>query len=100
VNTTLRSLWETYRGRCCYCTTRMRKAHATIDHYMPKALGGTNERDNLRLACLRCNGLKGAMHPDAWEAARRVLPAPPPSRIDIRNELLHSIAPCARRFST
>ena len=28
---------------------------ASIDHVIPRALGGTNDRDNLRLICVGCN---------------------------------------------
>ena len=30
----------------------------TIDHIMPKSLGGTNDEDNLRVLCRRCNSAK------------------------------------------
>lgn len=32
----------------------------TADHIVPRAHGGTNDRDNLRPACLRCNASTGA----------------------------------------
>ncbi|MBW4435195.1 MAG: HNH endonuclease [Pelatocladus maniniholoensis HA4357-MV3] len=32
------------------CTTRF-----TVDHLIPRSLGGTDEVDNLALACRRCN---------------------------------------------
>lgn len=32
---------------------------ATIDHYIPKARGGSDKGDNLRLACDPCNSDKG-----------------------------------------
>lgn len=31
-----------------------------IDHIVPEAVGGTDEEDNLWLACPRCNRYKGA----------------------------------------
>ena len=34
-----------------------------IDHILPIALGGTNERGNLQLLCRFCNRSKGAKHP-------------------------------------
>lgn len=64
------------RPRCTYCE---RKTHistegnkrfvplsATLDHYMPLALGGRDNRTNWKLACADCNSLKGDMHPDVW----------------------------------
>ena len=31
----------------------------TLDHLMPRVLGGTNRSENLVLSCRQCNGLKG-----------------------------------------
>lgn len=36
----------------------------TIDHYVPRALGGGDEESNLMVACFTCNVLKGDTHPD------------------------------------
>ena len=63
-----------YEGRCCYCQKPAGKAF-TIDHYVPLALGGTNARRNLRLACRPCNEAKADMSPMEW---RKVMPKPEP----------------------
>lgn len=34
--------------------------HLTVDHHVPIALGGGNDRDNLRVLCRSCNSRKGA----------------------------------------
>lgn len=58
--------------RCFYCNIEIVvMAHAegvrtpphaaTVDHWTPKARGGTNAACNLFLACSRCNTLKGCM---------------------------------------
>jgi hypothetical protein len=44
---------------------------ATLDHYLPSALGGSDELDNLRLCCRRCNNSKANLHPLVWEAMNR-----------------------------
>lgn len=46
--------------------------YPTIDHYIPKAVGGKSEMSNLRLACPQCNHLKGSEktflnHTRKWE---------------------------------
>lgn len=55
-------------GRCRYCRVEVRRNwmeterhdhDATIDHIVPKAKGGGNERSNYALACRRCNNAKG-----------------------------------------
>jgi hypothetical protein len=62
----------------------------TIDHVLPKALGGTNDASNLRLAHRRCNGRRGSRLPELdwprdlavsdpaplWPAVRRALRRP------------------------
>ena len=59
-------LRDRYRSRCAYCECPLTHREDTIDHFMPKALGGTNDRENLRLACNPCNEEKADMHPDDW----------------------------------
>jgi 5-methylcytosine-specific restriction endonuclease McrA len=59
--------------KCCYCETetecltcsgkRKYKGYAaTIEHIKPKKQGGTYGLYNLKIACARCNGLRGS-HP-------------------------------------
>jgi hypothetical protein len=47
-----RSVWREARGRCANCASHFA---LEIDHRVPKALGGTNSRENLRLLCRSCN---------------------------------------------
>ena len=41
---------------------------ATIDHIMPRVSGGSDQPDNLRLICYRCNQEKDSMTPAEHEA--------------------------------
>ncbi|MGB7443175.1 MAG: HNH endonuclease [Coleofasciculaceae cyanobacterium] len=43
--------------RCEYCHSREKicTTRFTLDHVIPKSLGGSDEVDNLALACRRCN---------------------------------------------
>ena len=62
------------QGRCHYCDTQMtmrdfhdepvRATDATIEHLVPRALGGGNAPHNLVAACSRCNALGGRI--DKW----------------------------------
>jgi 5-methylcytosine-specific restriction endonuclease McrA len=53
---------RTAQGNRCYlCGKQLKTFH--IDHFIPLALGGTNDAGNLRLACPACNLRKGAKHP-------------------------------------
>lgn len=46
------------KGRCFYCCDKLGAAGFQIDHFVPLARGGSNERENLRLACAECNLVK------------------------------------------
>jgi hypothetical protein len=47
--------------RCGYCLTdqRVSGAQMHIEHLLPKARGGSSDRDNLWLSCAWCNSYKG-----------------------------------------
>jgi len=65
-------LYTLFGGCCGYCRRPVglwdgpEKSRATLDHYMPLALGGTGVALNLWIACWRCNHRKKDMHPDEW----------------------------------
>lgn len=44
--------------RCVYCNKELTIAQATLDHKYPLSRGGTNERNNLAIACRCCNSSK------------------------------------------
>jgi 5-methylcytosine-specific restriction endonuclease McrA len=58
--------YRKYRGKCAYCDTKLLKHEATLDHIVPKRLGGTNRKENIALCCVGCNQTKGSMTPQAW----------------------------------
>ena len=43
---------------CRYCGERITEKNATLDHYLPRSKGGTNDKANLKTCCLVCNGIK------------------------------------------
>jgi hypothetical protein len=47
--------------RCRYCGATQ---DLTIDHVVPRCLGGTDDADNLTVACRPCNGRKGGRTPE------------------------------------
>jgi 5-methylcytosine-specific restriction endonuclease McrA len=47
------------RGCCQYCGINLPKADATLDHVLPRALGGKTSWKNTVIACRYCNGRKG-----------------------------------------
>lgn len=44
--------------KCCYCGRSCDEVPLEIDHVHPVALGGTDDIDNLRAACVDCNAGK------------------------------------------
>ena len=55
--------WMRADGMCFYCGVELRPAFATLDHLVPRSKGGSDERQNLVLACRRCNRCKAADPP-------------------------------------
>lgn len=56
-------------GKCLHCNARLvvstdgaMAGGVTIEHVVPKAHGGTDDLENLALACARCNHEKGIRH--------------------------------------
>lgn len=61
-----RTVWV---GKCIHCHTRLVLAddgrslgEATLEHVWPETQGGTNDVENLAVACARCNREKGRRH--------------------------------------
>jgi len=64
--------------KCVYCDRGGRGCYdlwgsMCIDHFIPKARGGTDDMDNLKLACRVCNEMKKDDVYPTVEAVRRAL---------------------------
>ncbi len=68
---------QRFRRSCGYCgvTETTVGGELTLDHYRPRAAGGSDELDNLVYACIRCNQYKSDYWPDDVDLAqgRRLL---------------------------
>lgn len=70
-------LWRRDGDGCFYCLRGLTEDEATIDHYVPTCMGGTNTLENQRVACWKCNHAKGNMMPEEfrrspqWRAPKR-----------------------------
>lgn len=51
-------LYARQNGCCAYCGQHIPRHKATLDHVVPKALGGDGTRENQVIACRRCNSAK------------------------------------------
>lgn len=60
-------------GLCRYCQEPLTRTTLTGDHAVPRALGGTTERSNIRAACANCNLAKGRMPEKAFLSAIKTL---------------------------
>ena len=61
VNLSRHNIFKRDRNRCVYCGS---KDSLTIDHVVPKSVGGRDTWDNLVTACQKCNAKKGSMTPE------------------------------------
>lgn len=60
-------IYERDGRRCHFCTKRLEFHQASLDHYLPKSKGGTNDIFNLILSCKKCNKLKKSSIPTDFE---------------------------------
>lgn len=56
-------LMEKQKGKCTWCLQRFGKVKPHVDHRLPLALGGSNDKGNLQLLHPTCNLMKLATHP-------------------------------------
>src|ERR1044072_5752757 len=54
--------------KCWYCGKKLLSIEVTIDHVVPKALGGSNLKDNKVIACRKCNEDKGMIDLEQYRA--------------------------------
>lgn len=57
-------MFDRQRGKCCYCSKPMtlqqgQPDSATLEHVIPKSLGGLLERGNVKAAHFKCNVERG-----------------------------------------
>ncbi len=82
-----RNIYLRDRHRCQYCGGRPPRDELTVDHVVPRSRGGSSVWENVVVACIRCNAIKGdrlprecGMQPLAppkrpsWMSAIRVIP--------------------------
>ena len=56
-----RRLWEKTDFRCWYCGEVCPEDQMTLDHFVPRCEGGSDEDSNLVPSCRSCNGAKGPL---------------------------------------
>jgi hypothetical protein len=71
---TRRGIYERDAGRCAYCGKDISPEASTLDHVLPRSLGGQSTWENLVNCCVRCNQRKGRRTPQ--EASMKLLIRP------------------------
>jgi len=67
--------------KCQYCGVEAELSQLTIDHVVPRRLGGLHEWENVTTACSKCNHRKGGRTPG--QANMRINATPVPPRVNI-----------------
>jgi hypothetical protein len=60
-------LLEASQGICELCGKALSIAEATLDHIIPKSLGGPDALENLQIAHFSCNTRRGNMPLEQWQ---------------------------------
>jgi len=58
-----RNIYARDQNRCQYCGGRFHTSELSLDHIIPRSLGGKTTWENVVCACLRCNVKKGGRAP-------------------------------------
>lgn len=61
----MRSLFGGAR-RCLYCDEPMRSEDKTLDHIIPRSMGGWHAKSNVVVCCKSCNARKRDKTPEQW----------------------------------
>jgi 5-methylcytosine-specific restriction endonuclease McrA len=58
----INEILKAQKGRCAYCRKKLSRSYH-VDHIVPLARGGTNERRNIQVTCKKCNLAKNSKDP-------------------------------------
>ena len=64
VNFCRRAIWKRDEYRCQYCGVKPPADECTLDHILPRSLGGDTSWTNCVLACYQCNSQKADRRPE------------------------------------
>jgi len=76
-----RNLFRRDRNTCQYCGTRCPTEELSIDHVVPRSLGGESSWTNCVVACMSCNARKGSRSLDSVGMALLRTPREPPPQM-------------------
>lgn len=64
---------ETTKYECFYCGDRLNDFVRTVDHIVPKSVGGILSKDNKVYSCRRCNQFKANTDPETFHGMVKFL---------------------------
>jgi 5-methylcytosine-specific restriction endonuclease McrA len=79
-----RNLFARDGNRCQYCGRKFPTSELSLDHVVPRTLGGTSKWENIVCACTKCNAKKGGMTPE--QAHMKLIQKPVKPK---RNPIIH-----------
>jgi len=79
-----RNLFARDKNRCQYCGKRFPTSELSLDHVIPRSMGGKSNWENVVCACTRCNVKKGGRTPQ--QAGMTLIQKPVKPK---RNPLIH-----------
>jgi len=79
-----RNIFARDKNRCQYCGKRQRTSELSLDHIIPRSMGGKSVWENIVCACAKCNVKKGGRTPR--QAAMTLIQKPVKPR---HNPLVH-----------
>lgn len=84
-----RNIYARDRNHCQYCGKRFPLSELSIDHVVPRTLGGKLTWDNVVCACTRCNAKKGGRTPHQANMTLITKPVMPRRNPTIHVHLAH-----------
>jgi 5-methylcytosine-specific restriction endonuclease McrA len=72
-----RNIFKRDHNTCQYCGARPGSEELTIDHILPRSMGGTSTWENCVLACVECNARKANRTPEQAKMKLRRHPSRP-----------------------
>ena len=71
-------LAEAQNWHCCWCACKLTDSpnypnSATVEHVTPRSIGGTDDMDNLAVACNSCNTKRGVIHMNDFDHTKPVV---------------------------
>ena len=69
-----RNIYARDRSRCQYCGKKFTPSELSLDHVLPRTLGGKTTWENIVCACLACNVRKGGRTPE--QASMKLISVP------------------------